>query len=233
MAERGIVFGADSVRSILAGEKLQTRRLVRIDDTPVLFEDSAANVRQRGIPTNAQNVRFLGSYLKCDSPAGSTTVSSRVLCPYGAIGDRLYVKETWMELYDNGNDGLTCLPPSGDDQRAALRRAKYRADGEKPEGFAASWKSPRYMPRWASRITLEVTEVRVQRLQEISEEDAKAEGVEPLSCVAPDQPLISGGTAGEYPCRLAFAVLWDTINGDRASWASNPFVWALSFKVHQ
>jgi hypothetical protein len=92
------------------------------------------------------------------------------------------------------------------------------------------WRPSIFMPRWASRITLEVTEVRVQRLQEVTEDDALAEGVEPLKHIAPDQPLLTGGTAGEQPHRLAFSVLWDSINGERASWVSNPWVWAVSFR---
>lgn len=79
------------------------------------------------------------------------------------------------------------------------------------------------MPRWASRITLEITDVRVERLQSISEEDAAAEGVDPMVVLPGD---VVSHVAG-------FGVLWDSINHDRAPWDSNPWVWAISFKVAQ
>jgi hypothetical protein len=94
------------------------------------------------------------------------------------------------------------------------------------------------MPRAFSRITLEVTEVRVQRLQEISEDDARAEGVEPYTPphghISPGQrvpgPGFDGCRLGDQPHRLPFADLWDSINGKRAPWSSNPWVWALTFR---
>jgi hypothetical protein len=225
MKERGILFQAPLVRAILAGQKTQTRRLIRIDDTPVQFEASAANVRQRGIPSDAQNVRFLGCYLKCDAPEGSTTVSSRVLCPYGQAGGRLWVRETWATLTGNGI------------------RTVYRADGEDPRtGWddtppvarpAMRWRPSIFMPRAASRITLEVTSVRVERVTDITEEDAKAEGVTPLTGLHPDQQIISGEgrTQGTHPYTLAFAVLWDTINDEPGRrWVDRPWVWVVGFR---
>lgn len=111
--------------------------------------------------------------------------------PYGQPGDRLWVRET------------VCLAGSV---------PFYRADGET---FAkVRWSPAIHMPRTASRLTLEVLEVRVQRLQEIGEEDAVAEGVEMV-------PF--GSMRGE------FHALWDSINAKRAPWASNPWVWALTF----
>lgn len=96
------------------------------------------------------------------------------------------------------------------------------------------WRPSIYMPRWASRITLEVTEVRVERLQDISEEDAQAEGVERCDGF----PLSLGYPAGEddgkcvlYPSAVrAFSVLWDSLNHERAPWRSNPWVWVIRFK---
>ena len=104
-------------------------------------------------------------------------------------------------------------------------KIEYAADwnGKRP-GFAEdewSWRSPIQMPRWASRITLEITEVRVQRLQEISEEDARAEGIR---SAANGATVLLGSTPIE-----AFAALWDSVNAKRAPWASNPWAWAISF----
>lgn len=132
-------------------------------------------------------------------------------CPYGVPGDRLWVRETWDA-------------PPGSTERAEVA---YRADYERdPDG--AKWRSSMYMPRWASRITLEVTEVRVQRLQEITEEDARAEGV----TTGPQQGQLNGKPATLLPTthRQAFIWLWDAINGERASWVSNPWVWCVTFK---
>jgi hypothetical protein len=134
-------------------------------------------------------------------------------CPYGQPGDRLWVRETWGPcaggvVYRASEDPTAC-----------------------PDG--GKWKPSIFMPRWASRLTLEVTEVRVERLQEISEEDAKAEGA----------LFHDGGGIGHsgwrhdpnhgfvYPsARSSFAGLWDSINADRAPWASNPWVWVVGFR---
>jgi hypothetical protein len=128
-------------------------------------------------------------------------------CQYGRPGDRLWVRETWSQ-------------PGG--------RLHYRAD-EVDHGEVHVWVPSIHMPRRYSRLSLEITEVRVQRLQEISEADARAEG-------APVGEKLPGTVNGEpaevmaLDPRLAFLWLWDSINGKRAPWSSNPWVWALTFK---
>lgn len=116
-------------------------------------------------------------------------------CPYGQPGDRLWVKESYL--------------PGGN--------ISYRADSPGDGTVKMSWKSGRFMPRWASRITLEITEVRVQRLQEITNRDAVAEGVE-YDLSKPDGAPLS-----------RFNKLWDSINGKKHPWKSNPWVWVISF----
>ena len=123
----------------------------------------------------------------------------RLPCPYGVPGDRLWVRETFDA-------------PPGSTNRAEV---VYRADYERDEHQHTWWPSI-YMPRWASRITLEITGVRVERVQEISEADAFDEGV---SLSAPD----------EQTYRWQFAVLWNAING-KDSWESNPWVWVIEFR---
>jgi hypothetical protein len=91
------------------------------------------------------------------------------------------------------------------------------------------------MPRWASRITLEITGVRVERLRDISEDDARSEGVDlnTVSSFADDQPIIESApwrTKGSHPNTLAFAILWDSINSDRVDWFGNPWVWVIEFR---
>jgi len=218
--ERPILFSGEMVRAILAGTKTQTRRLVRVDDTPITSKDVAANKRQLGIPSDARNVRFTaGVYLKCDAPAGSMTVSARVECPYGEPGDRLWVRETHA------------LNVPGCEQQ---RGVSYRADHQDPKGDGPAnqmtWRPSIHMPRWASRITLEVTGVRVERLQAITAEDAKAEGVTVPRCsceACSHTSAICPADATSYV--EGFRDLWCKINGPE-SWKANPWVWAVGFR---
>lgn len=136
-------------------------------------------------------------------------------CPYGQVGDRLWVRETWR-------------PTS---EKAV--RIEYRADGEIRdfdqrsdfEFYACGqrWRPSIFMPRWASRITLEIVAVRPERLQEINVEDARAEGCSRIQCDCGD--CIDSTEIGE------FQNLWDSIHGKRYPWASNPWVWRIEFMV--
>lgn len=172
-------------------------------------------------------------------------------CPY-VIGRRLWVRETWRivgwdfedgELtiaYRDGTELWVAIPEDGDPygerfQHYALQccddceKAGLCSDDDGYYRFTddscpTRWRSPRFMPRWASRITLEVTDVRVQRLQDISEADAVAEGCDgkcPVGYVPVHQ---------DRPFTYQFAQLWDSINAKRAPWESNPPVWAVTFK---
>ena len=113
----------------------------------------------------------------------------------------------------------------------ARQRTRFAADGTEPYG---KWTPAIHMPRWASRLTLEVVSVRVERLNDISEEDAQAEGVAPFFEVykgmGQEQTISTGERAADAPHRASFACLWDEINGDRALWKSNPWVWVVEFK---
>lgn len=128
-------------------------------------------------------------------------------CPYGVPGDRLWVRETWGEF-----------GPTID----AEQDFRYRADGYQPPAGRV-WRPSVHMPRWALRITLEITDVRVERLQDISEESARAEGAIGWSERLP----------GRWDCRGtardAFRDLWQSINGPD-SWDPNPWVWVISFR---
>ena len=137
-------------------------------------------------------------------------------CPYGIPGDRLWVRETWADTMGD--------PPE----------AIYRADGERHPSSALKWRPSIFMPRWACRLVLEVTAVRVERLQKISEADAKAEG-----CAAKDL-VTHKGTMGPFDAELtqnaatakeAYRALWNSLNAKRAPWASNPFVWVIEFRM--
>ena len=129
------------------------------------------------------------------------------------VGFRLWVKETFRQ--GSGGDS-----------------AHYRADPDEVSG--GPWRPSIYMPRWASRLTLEITEVRVQRLQDISEEDALAEGMD--GHVAGEGPVsrvrlfMEPGFLHSRFYREGYEYAWDEINGKRAPWSSNPFVWVLTFR---
>lgn len=115
------------------------------------------------------------------------------VCPY-QVGMRLWVRETWMPLWDAGDGTATCLCPSGHQDKPDF--IKYRADGEKPHNFGANWRSSRFMPRKHCRITLEITGVRVERVNEISEADAKAEGC--IASICPPGYLVVNEGGGAY-----------------------------------
>lgn len=137
------------------------------------------------------------------------------ICPYGQPGDRLWVRETFLLR----NQGKSVI---------------YKADYDPVEaagisGMYGGWRPSIHMPRWASRLTLEITEVRVQRLQDIKEEDAKAEGID-TSVVDPSPTGISGIRAKNYVhAKDFFADLWRLMYGHE-NWDSNPWVWAITFR---
>jgi hypothetical protein len=138
-------------------------------------------------------------------------------CPYGQPGDRLWVREVWAYETEFGT---------------ATGGYLYRADGDKREREYGKptdkWRSPWFMTKKAARIWLRITNVRVERLQEISEKDAKAEGVDPITI---NDGSLAGHLAAKTGCiyKPAFSFLWDEINLDRAPWDSNPWVWVIEF----
>jgi hypothetical protein len=159
-----------------------------------------------------------------------------VLCPYGAPGDRLWVREAW---------GNSHAAAHASDENAGP--FVYRADGESTtRTLEGRWRPSIHMPRRASRLTLEVTGVRVKRLQDISEEDALAEGIPFVPPQSDDEsgvflaPGVRQGWGWSKEIRsqdrwaptagIAYRVLWDSINAKRAPWDSNPWVWVVEFQ---
>lgn len=197
--ERPILFKGEMVRAVLDGRKTQTRRIVKPMRHP--FGDVYT-------PNHVAD-EFMSK-------------TGAFACPYGRPGDRLWVRETWIDLSPY--------------EETDVKRAAYKASfGNVPSD--ARWKPSIHMPRWASRITLEITEVRVQRLREISEEDAIAEGISTLN-VPPgilkgqNKFAVSmGGFLLNAPtARECFLMLFASINGQEVVDA-NPYVWAISFKI--
>lgn len=201
MAEKPILFSTPMVRAILDGSKTQTRRVLRPQP------DDDGWVRYGQTPSSAGSA-YIGN-------ATSGGICTRVVCPYGRPGDRLWVRETWRvvpcEPCDRDNRFLTCTcadPP------------QYGADTNVDLGSFAPWRPSIQMPRWASRITLEVTGVRVERLQEISEDDVEAEGV----------GLTEWNGRPEWPRTAGFAELWDSLAEPGEYWVYNPWVWVVEFR---
>lgn len=217
MKERPILFSAPMVRAIMAGSKTQTRRIVKPQPPAATRE-----VITYHHPDPRAHFWALdaGSLLDWTQP-----------CRYGEIGDRLYVRETWQHSnHPFGPYKPNCLVF----YRADYFDDPHGPDGERsPEGKYREWRPSIHMPRAASRIDLEITGVRAERLQDISEEDAKAEGADCLiadNCTPADRaildfPLMECGS----PYRNGYALLWDAINGDGA-WAANPWVWVVEFR---
>jgi hypothetical protein len=210
--EKPILFSGEMVRAILAGRKTQTRRLVTVP-----WKGS-----RRALPYEPWWVSEDGKLLAQDEYGDFHEASTR-MAPYGHAGDRLWVKETFQINHVKYVRGR--LPKS---RPTTLAEVLYRADGNYAEQFEqvdspemAIWRPSIFMPRWASRLTLAVTGVRIERLHAITDDDAKAEGVW-------HEPRHDGMLS--HP-RLAYAELWDKINGKRAPWEKNPWVWVVDFRV--
>ncbi|HWH38396.1 MAG TPA: hypothetical protein VNU21_01055 [Usitatibacter sp.] len=196
MKERPILFSAPMVRAILEGRKTQTRRVVK---------------RPRTVTANyvlRPELYDEPGFTWWNHPDGLRCGFSQA-CPYGKPGDRLWVRETWRPALEHLSE---CTGPTD---------IRYAATVSEAEWATMRWRPSIHMPRWASRINLEVTGVRVERLQDISEQDAADEGVGALV------PPAREGNPDQY--RKTFRELWETING-ADSWAANPWVWVVEFK---
>lgn len=204
MKERPILFSGAMVSAILDGTKTQTRRVVK----PQPYIDEMGNACWNGL-NFGQSADKVPHFQSLASPIPSSK-TKRVHCPYGKPGDRLWVRETWAR--DSEDDALFYRADVGSGNEADdwQRNIDDGANGYR-------WRPSIHMPRWASRITLEVTGVRVERLQEISGSDAVAEGVRSR---LPD----NGIAVAEY------RDLWEAINGAE-SWSANPWVWVIEFEV--
>lgn len=208
MKERPILFSGAMVRAILNGSKSQTRRIVK--PQPQMVTDTSIEP-WRGDATDLQRLLDAGG-------RG---------CPYGQPGDRLWVKETWRPMATIDPWDLDVVYAAD----GATRRVKDGEFGEKdwrmPKAAARGNVSPLFMPRWASRITLEITGVRVERLNDINEADAIAEGVTAVSSGGVTLFTTTGVNCFQT-AKDAYAALWESINGPD-SWDANPWVWVVEF----
>lgn len=208
MKYRPIIFNGEMVRAILTGHKTQTRRIVELKDVHDI-DDTGTPMRE------AKD----GHWYKATSP-------------YGQVGDRLYVRETWTVQHCFDGIAPANIPDAAKELRKEVR-CYYAADGD----LGGLLVRPSiHMPRWASRITLEITKVEIQELQNISQSDAIAEGIErfrPPNC---HHDFVWKDYLGYEPYFLSpiksFASLWDSIYAKRGlGWDENPWVWKIEFKV--
>ena len=210
MKETGIMFTLENIRAILEGRKTQTRRVVKFpqpqDKKYGSVEWRTTVMGNRLHVTSKDGIVF-------DTPSGpSKGMQDHILsCPQGVPGDRLYIKE--------GVITHASIP----------QLVGYYMDGCRVTEHWEKRLTAMFMPKWAARTWLELTDVRVERLQDISEADALAEGpgggAEYLGCY--DQT----SSYWELPAPIAnFGRLWDSINEKKYPWQSNPWVWALTFK---
>lgn len=214
ITERPILFSEEMVQAIRWGRKTVTRRVIKnVTKEPNGCGDVFSCIKDEdGLPS------ALDYPNNCDH-----------LCPYGQPGDKLWVRETWATTRS-----LDHVPPH---RLAPGSPLEYKADrcltisgGMLPD--RGRWRPSIHMPRIFSRILLEITEVRTERLQHITGMDAKREGISPLPHMPQD------GADLDY-CRREFKSLWDSINGKpRAdgvdiSWDANPWVWVVGFKAHE
>lgn len=183
-----MIFNGEMVRAILDGRKTQTRRIMK-NQPAGDYPDTPALIRSVG-----GGFQWYGHY-------GESSIFN---CPFGAVGDRIWVRETWARynIDQNSHD------------------MAYRATTPDDWPEEGRWRPSIHMPRWASRITLEITGVRVERLRDLSEDDAKSEGITPPS----------GGVLPGWEYRINFRDLWVSIYGSD-NWEANPWVWVIEFKV--
>jgi hypothetical protein len=250
MKERPILFNGEMVRAILEGRKTQTRRALKYQN---FRDDIGTNAFGRPcanlIASDKRSERVIVG------KAGQTPVDlyrEWMKCPHGKIGDRLWVRETFA--INCIRTGFGKIPKTEPDLSASGGLV-YRSDGDWEDQFeiidgdCPPWRPSIHMPRWASRITLEITDVRVERLQDISEEDAKTEGVEPLDHFREEPDFNKCGQCGgtrrcsalgannvvifDTDCticdsyRKRFSILWSSIY---ENWSENPWVWVIEFK---
>lgn len=207
MKEYPIIFSGPMVRAILEGRKIQTRRVIKPQPDKEVKQvgfSFFANFAEGEIEWRYERGKF--RIVKCR-------------CPYGKQGDQLWVRETFA------------TPGNWDDHKPSEllenwfipQQLKYRATEEFPEGGYYTWRPSIFMPRWASRITLQVERIRVERLQDITEEDAIAEGVLDPTL----DPTIKG-----YLAATLFIDLWNEICAKRGfGWNANPWVWVVEFST--
>ncbi|WP_338659038.1 hypothetical protein [Yersinia intermedia] len=227
MNEKPILFNAEMVNAILSGRKTQTRRIMKVQP-----EYPELGLRRIIESTNSDDI---GKYFWSQSDACgiNKTRSKAFPCPLGQVGDQLWVREAFAT-------GL-CT-----ESTLAYRATHKTEDLEEGWGETIKWTPSIHMPRWASRINLLITGVRVERLNDISEQDAMAEGITAKEVIIEARYeggghveitaerffFVGGDDEGYESAEEAFAELWDSIYGQKEgeNWQANPWVWVINFE---
>jgi len=226
--ERPILFSGSMVNAIREGRKTQTRRVVRPQPEPMSPFAPAA------LPGDWTWHRGGCSYTVSNSPHGPADIADD--CPYGVPGDRLWVREKWRPHWTEELGACICYVDGS--LRKPRGLTEYQGHrfmdmiGDYDENNPSPWRPSIHMPRWACRLVLEVVSVRVERVQEITSDDAGAEGVGSAiweSCRWKHPIGVWPDGEGRSVERSNFASLWQEINGN-GSWAVNPWVWVIEFK---
>lgn len=209
MKERPILMNTEMVKAILEGRKTQTRRVIK----PI-----PQWVYEAGKAFDSNKNPYLQMGLNDDSGA-----SWSKKCHYGKVGDRLWVRETFAEYFSIHTP---------DDPDYLYKASDYSSDDYRLKDI--KWTPSIFMPKHACRLKLEITDIRVERVQEISPEDAVKEGIKVVSHPSAIQELW-GIENLNYMCPMpdeAFSYLWNSINGKKedCSWDNNPYVWVIEFK---
>ncbi|MEQ5221012.1 hypothetical protein ABN242_03050 [Providencia alcalifaciens] len=216
MKERGIIFNTEMVRAILDGRKTQTRSVVKGATSNHIFH---------GWVTSSIHSKDEGRACWSNNTLSMRGNSIRLHCPLGKIGDRLWVRETWQGPLVDSEKAYDLFKDPTPYQK--VENCVYKADGgyapeyiDCDDNFRQGWRPSTQMPRWASRITLEITDVRVERLQAASDDNFKAEGY----------PLERELTGGSTDAFCWFRHLWDSVSKPDCNFESNPWVWVIEFK---
>lgn len=211
--ERPILFNGAMVRAILEGRKTQTRRIVKLPHENPLGQWEPSTIGGPGL-YDREGRQALQQECLWHTRTGDTLV-----CPQGVPGDRLWVRETWCDLGPNGvsyrADG-----PLGSSRGCVVSDPMCKGAAE----CECCWRPSIHMPRWACRLRLLITGVRVERLQDISADDAEAEGSQDFWGKKSPWPGVCAPVAVH-----GFASLWEVVNGP-GSWAANPWVWVVEFE---
>lgn len=223
---KSIIFSADEVRSVLDGRKSMFRRVLQVPTGSEFY----GTFNPEGLPIIQTQISKPAGWRK----NGIHRVEV-VECPFGGVGATIFVKETWYD--DLSGRAIT-------DGREHIY---YRADGEAVEQFEdwadLRWRPAGHLPQWASRLSLRITSVKIEKLQDISEEDAIAEGMDsyamdcdPLDVFYRDYSKQTDGWHLDPDRRFrdaenSYATFWNKQFGKKHPWASNPFCWVVSFEV--
>lgn len=209
----------------------------QIKERPILFSAPMVRALMDGSKTQTRRIlkgstEFKGPYSPAYLEQHKESEGWKRICPHGKPGDRLWVREAWQSLCDHDHLKPSEIPPGSDVQYPATY-----------DGWVSKRRPAMFMPRWASRILLEIVDVRVERLQDISEEDARGEGLKALTKDGqtikygiPDRDGFPGTDDDGWPWReweqdprKSYRKLWESINGP-GSWDANPWVWVIEFK---